>query len=381
MEEGFEVSARSFVIMDAKTGKILLALNPQLFLPPASTLKVMTALSVVEHLKMDDKVSVSAYAAAAPASKIGIKPGETYTVRELLYALLLSSANDAARALAEKVSGSEPAFAHQLTQEVRQWGAYRTTLATANGLPADNQYSTAQDLALMFRRAMDNPELAKIMATKYYTIQGDRELRNHNRFLFTTPLAVAGKTGYTRASKHTYVGQFKNGDKEIIVAMMGSTKKWADLRPLIEKGFELAGTPIAKLPPAEEKLWFAKGGNGKARVARSPAESGGRKVVMGAAGSAPAKKKPAAKKKSRTSRNSPEMPGYPTLWQKKAYSIKLKTGPPGGDSWCPPSARTRTSLRPPSLRPIFSICPGTGTNRSSPWCLLPRKRPGICMPN
>ena len=74
-EEGFEVSARSFVIMDAKTGKILLSLNPQVFIPPASTLKVMTALVVVEHLKMDDKVSVSPYAAAAPASKIGIKPG------------------------------------------------------------------------------------------------------------------------------------------------------------------------------------------------------------------------------------------------------------------------------------------------------------------
>ncbi|OGR26552.1 MAG: hypothetical protein A2139_01620 [Desulfobacca sp. RBG_16_60_12] len=295
-EEGFEVSARSFVIMDAKTGKILLSLNPQVFLPPASTLKVMTALVVVEHLKMDDKVSVSPYAAAAPPSKIGIKPGETYTVQELLYALLLNSANDAARALAEKVSGSEPAFARQVTQEVRQWGAYRTTCATANGLPAENQYSTAQDLALLFRRAMANPELAKIMSTKYFPIQGDRELRNHNRFLFTTPLAVAGKTGYTRASKHTYVGQFKNGDQEIIIAMMGSTKKWADLRPLIGKGFELAGTPIAKLPPAEEKLWFAKGGNGKAQVAKSGRK---RKVMMGAAGSAPAKKKPAAKQKSK----------------------------------------------------------------------------------
>jgi D-alanyl-D-alanine carboxypeptidase (penicillin-binding protein 5/6) len=258
----------------------------------------MTALSVVEHLKMDDKVSVSAYAAAAPASKIGIKPGETYTVRELLYALLLSSANDGARALAEKVSGSEAAFAHQLTQEVRQWGAYRTTLATANGLPADNQYSTAQDLALMLRRAMNHPELAKIMATKYYTIQGDRELRNHNRFLFTTPLAVGGKTGFTRASKHTYVGMFKNGDQEIIVAMMGSTKKWADLRPLIEKGFELAGTPIAKLPPAEEKLWFAKASNGRARVAKSSRKRRA-KVVMGGAGSAPIKKKTAVKQKSR----------------------------------------------------------------------------------
>ena len=295
-DEGPEVSAKAFVIMDAKTGKVLLSLNPQLFLPPASTLKVMTALYVVDHLKMDDKVPVSAQAAAAPASKINIKPGETFTVRELLYALLLSSANDAARALAEKVSGSEDEFARQLTRQVRDWGAYRTTLATANGLPADNQFTTAQDLALMFRKAMSNPELAKIMETKTYTIQGDRELRNHNRFLFTTPLAVAGKTGYTRASKHTYVGQFRSGDKEIIVAMLGSQKKWADLRPLIEKGFELEGAPIAKLPPAEEKLWFAKRHTGKTTIVRRGGKKG-RKVVMGSAGSPPAKKKAVSKRK------------------------------------------------------------------------------------
>ncbi len=294
-EEGFQVSAKSFVLMDAKTGQILLSLNPQLFLPPASTLKVMTALSVMEHLKMDDKVPVSAYAAAAPASKINIKPGDTYTVRELLYALLLSSANDAARALAEKVSGSEEEFARQMTREVRQWGAYRTTLATANGLPADTQFSTAEDLAKMFKRAMENPELAKIMSTKYFTIQGDRELRNHNRFLFTTPLAVAGKTGYTRASKHTYVGLFQKDDKAIIVAMMGSTKKWADLRPLIEKGFELDGAPIAKLPPAEEKLYFGKRGTAVVRKAKN----GRGKVAMGSGGYGPAKKKAISKKKSR----------------------------------------------------------------------------------
>jgi D-alanyl-D-alanine carboxypeptidase (penicillin-binding protein 5/6) len=299
-EEGFEVSARSFVIMDAKTGRILLSLQPQLFLPPASTLKVMTAMSVMEHLKMDDRVRVSRHAASAPPSKIGIKPGETYTVRDLLYALLLKSGNDAARALAEKVSGSEAAFARQLTHEVRQWGAYRTTCATANGLPADNQYSTAQDLALMFRRAMRYPELAKIMATKYYSIQGDRELRNHNRFLFTTPLAVAGKTGYTRASKHTYVGMFKNGNHEIIVAMMGSKKKWADLRPLIEKGFELEGAPIAKLPPAEEKLWFAKGSKKKVkrRVYRRSRRTRRCKVLMGSSASLTTKKRAVIKRKT-----------------------------------------------------------------------------------
>jgi D-alanyl-D-alanine carboxypeptidase (penicillin-binding protein 5/6) len=301
-EEGLGISARSFVIMDAKTGQILLSLNPHRFLPPASTLKVMTAMMVMEYLNMDDKVTVSRYAASAPPSKIGIKPGEVYTVRELLYALLLNSANDAARALAERVCGSEQDFAHQLTRQVRLWGAYRTTCATANGLPAENQFSTAQDLALMFRRAMQDPELAKIMETKHYTIQGDRELRNHNRFLFTTPLAVAGKTGYTRAAKHTYVGMFKNGDHEIIIAMMGSKNKakWADLRTLIEKGFELEGAPIAKLPPAEEKLRFAKRGSGKAaRVTRRSHRRRRAKVVTGSTTSTPVKKKAALKRKPR----------------------------------------------------------------------------------
>ncbi len=257
-QEEWDVTARSFVIMDAETGKILLAYNPQLMLPPASTIKVMTAKYVLDHLKLDDKVRVSSYAASAPPSKINIKEGEVYTVKDLLYALLLSSANDGARALAEKVAGSEETFAQKVTQQVRQWGAYRTTVATANGLPKDNQYSSAEDLAVIFRRAMQDPEFARIVGTKTYEIQGDRELRNHDRFLFTTPLAKGGKTGYTRASQHTYVGMFQNQDKAIIISLMGSQKKWADLRTLIEKGFALSGKPIAKLEPKEERLRFAK---------------------------------------------------------------------------------------------------------------------------
>ena len=131
------------------------------------------------------------------------------------------------------------------------------------------------------------------MGTKYHHIQGDRELRNHNRFLFTTPLAVAGKTGYTIASKTTYVGMFQKDDKAIIVAMMGSTKKWADLRPLIEKGFELEGAPIAKLPPAEEKLYFGKG-----RSASVAARKSRRGKAIGSAG-CPPRKKALSKRKSR----------------------------------------------------------------------------------
>lgn len=257
-QEEWNCTAEAFVIMDADTGKILLAYNPKLMLPPASTVKVMTAMYVLENLKMDDQVRVSAYAAAAPPSKINIKEGESYTVRELLYALLLSSANDGARALAEKVAGSEAGFARRVTERMRQLGAYRTNICTANGLPNDNQFTTAEDLALIFRQAMKNPEFARIMSTKTYEIQGQRELRNHDRFLFTTPLARGGKTGYTRASKHTYVGMFQNQDKAIIVSMLGSKKKWADLRLLIERGFCLAGSPVPKLEPVEERLHFAK---------------------------------------------------------------------------------------------------------------------------
>jgi serine-type D-Ala-D-Ala carboxypeptidase (penicillin-binding protein 5/6) len=257
-QEEWDVTARSFVIMDAETGRILLEYNSRLMLPPASTIKVMTAKYVLDHLKMNDQVRVSRYAAAAPPSKINIKEGEVYTVRELLYAILLSSANDGARALAEKACGSEAEFARQVTRMVNRWGAYRTKVATANGLPKDDQYSTAEDLALIFRRAIQDPEFAKIISTKYHHIRGGRELRNHDRFLFTTPLAQGGKTGYTRASKHTYVGMFRHQDKAIIVSLIGSQKKWADLRTLIEKGFALSGRPIAKLEPKEEQLRFAR---------------------------------------------------------------------------------------------------------------------------
>lgn len=275
-QEEWDVTARSFAIMDAETGEILLSYNAREMWPPASTIKVMTAKYVLDHLKMDDTVRVSRYAASAPPSKINIKEGEVYTVKELLYALLLSSANDGARALAERACGNEKEFAQEVTQMVRRWGAYRTKVATANGLPEDDQYSTAEDLAIIFRRAMRDPEFARIVSTKYYQIRGERELRNHDRFLFTTPLAQGGKTGYTRAAKHTYVGMFQNGDKAIIVSLMGSKKKWADLRTLIEKGFALSGAPIAKLEPREERLRFARkhmGNSVKASKKRSPKRS------------------------------------------------------------------------------------------------------------
>jgi D-alanyl-D-alanine carboxypeptidase (penicillin-binding protein 5/6) len=303
----WDVTAESFVIMNAKTGKILLSLDPHRMMQPASTQKIMTAMYVREKLDLHDKVPVSSYAASAPPSKVGLKPGEVYTVEDLLYALLLSSGNDAARALAERVSGSEEAFGRELTRRVREWGAYRTRVVTANGLTADGQYSSAEDLAILFRRFIHDPVLVEIMNTKHYNFPGGRELRNHDRFLFTTDLAMGGKTGYTRAAKHTYVGRFGNGSNEIIVAMMQSSKKWADLRTIVEKGFELSGTPIAALEPKEERLWAgarpkAKYAAKKKKYKSKQASTARAKVILGSTTSLSSKPKTVIKRKSRTAK-------------------------------------------------------------------------------
>ena len=260
----FEVTSRSFVIMDAKTGKILLAHNPHALYPPASTLKVMTALYVVEALKMDDKVPVSSYAAAAPPSKIYIRAGEVYTVRELLYALLLTSANDGARALAERVSGTEEAFGRQVTRKVREWGAYRTNVVNANGLTADAQYSCAQDLAGALRRAMSNPESGQIMTTEYQRIRGDRELRNHNPLSFRPrPMAVAGNRLHP-GLRHTYVGMFRHGDhRSHDHRPDGQRQAWPTSALADRERLALSGSPSLRLEPLEERLRFQKRHMGK----------------------------------------------------------------------------------------------------------------------
>lgn len=310
------IRAKSYCIMDADTGNVLSSLNPQMMLPPASTLKVGTALIAINNLRLTDRVPVSYHAAAAPPSKINIKPGETYSVHDLLYAVLLASANDAARALAERVSGSEARFAAVMTSQLRQLGAFRTNFETASGLPEPGQFSTAYDLALIFRKAMENPTLARIMTTRHYMLDDGKIVRNHNRFLFSTHYAVGGKTGWTRASMHTYVGMFRNGDKRIIISLLGSPNKWPDLRVLIAKGFSEAGSPIAALPPVEERLRKTNDGyslagsanSGRSTRARyqtgvvkaSIAGGGGRTSRATKTAASGQKKKPVIKTKPRT---------------------------------------------------------------------------------
>jgi D-alanyl-D-alanine carboxypeptidase (penicillin-binding protein 5/6) len=234
-------SAAAALVMDAETGEALYEKNPHLPLPMASTTKVMTALLGVERLRPHELVEVSAYAASMAPSKIYLKPGELIRVDDLLQAILLKSANDASAALAEKVSGSEAAFARLMTRRARELGALNTHFENASGLPADDHYSTAYDLAIMLRYAMRRLDFAEIMQMRTASVESVAgrmwNIRNHNRLLWTFPGALGGKTGWTRASRHCYVGMVESGGRTLIVSVLASSRLWDDIQELLQYGF------------------------------------------------------------------------------------------------------------------------------------------------
>lgn len=231
------LSAKSAIVIDAGSNDTLFARNPDARRQPASTIKVLTAAIAMKALSPDQEVPVSWKAARQPSSKIYIDPRKRYLVDDLVKAVLLASANDASVALAEKIAGSEQLFAKMMTLKAKFWGAGTTICKTASGLTAKGQYSTSRDLATIFRHAMADTEFADIMARPKDKTKEGKVLRNHNKALWRISGALGGKTGYTNAARQTYVGKFKRGDDEIIVAIMGSERMWTDLERLVEFGF------------------------------------------------------------------------------------------------------------------------------------------------
>ncbi|HIJ90259.1 MAG TPA: D-alanyl-D-alanine carboxypeptidase [Deltaproteobacteria bacterium] len=223
--------------MDAKTGKVLYDRSADRPGQPASTIKIITGLIAVESLNNKEMVPTSAYAANMPASKVYLKKGQSYQASDLINAVLLASANDASVALAEKVAGSEPAFARLMTKKAEALGAQNTICKSANGLTREGQQTTARDLATVFNRAMHNPEFAERMSTVQVHTSDGKLLRSHNKALWTLDGAVGGKTGYTAAAGKTYVGKFQRNGQAIIVALLGSASMWDDIATLVEHGF------------------------------------------------------------------------------------------------------------------------------------------------
>jgi len=291
-----KVTAQAAIIVDAQTGDIIWERNPDLRLHPASTTKVMTAIVAAESAELDRRVPVSAYAAGTAPSKLWLKPGQSMAVRDLLYAVLLKSANDAAVVVAEGVAGSVPAFSRKMNAKARAIGATRSNFSNPHGLTQEGHLSTAADLARIFIYAMQSPLLRQVLTTKSIRVpvysKGVKTIgvHSHNRLLSGYEHQTIGKTGYTRAAKRCFVGAAKGADgREVVIAMLGSNSLWPDAKALVEFGLDNMDKK-----PRSPQVQMARLQAAGAPVA---APAGGEVPVVRERPAAPAKPAPTAKRR------------------------------------------------------------------------------------
>jgi serine-type D-Ala-D-Ala carboxypeptidase (penicillin-binding protein 5/6) len=245
-----DLTARAAVLMDAATGKILYQKEPDLRLPPASTTKVATAILALESGRsLSQKLTVSKEATRVPASKLYLRAGQSLSIEELLYGIMLASANDASLVLAEGIGGSVQRFTEQMTKKAHQLGATNTHFTNPHGLTAPDHYSTARDLAILFRYAMNNATFRDIVQTKFSSVSTTAfvrkkavprriSVRNHNRLLWGYDGALGGKTGYTFAAQKCFVGAVQRNGATLIIAILGARDQWGDTKRLLEYGFD-----------------------------------------------------------------------------------------------------------------------------------------------
>ena len=234
------VTARGAIIVDADSGAVIWEMNADEPLPPASTTKVMTAILALQSHQLDEHFAVSGNAAATAPSKIGLRPGQTVALRDLLYAVLLKSANDAAVVVAEGVAGSEPAFADRMNLKARVIGASQTNFVNPHGLTEYGHVTTARDLSRIFRYGLGVPGFREVLSTPAAEVpidgpDGERLtlVRSHNRLL---DFQVIGKTGYTRPARRCFVGAAGQGSREVVIAILGSNDLWGDARRMLDYG-------------------------------------------------------------------------------------------------------------------------------------------------
>lgn len=240
------VSARSAMIVEAKSEKVLFEKNADERLQPASTVKIMTAVIAMEMLPLESRIIPTGSITRVEPVNAGLEPGVQYSLKDLISAMLIKSANDAAVAVAEGVSGSEEAFVRLMNRKAKDIGMEDTNFTNASGLPAGNrsdQYTTAGDLVKMMRHALKYRFLLEIMSKKEADIYGSDNkrihFRTHNRSLFFEEHASWGKTGYTVKAGRTFVGVDPSYRPRIIFAFLRSSSLWNDIAVLKNQGLKI----------------------------------------------------------------------------------------------------------------------------------------------
>jgi D-alanyl-D-alanine carboxypeptidase (penicillin-binding protein 5/6) len=261
------VPAGAAVLMDWRTGAVLYAKQADQRRDPASTTKVLTAILALERGNLNDRVQISRRAAGTPGSRMHLRAGEVYSLHDLLYGLLLRSGNDAAVAIAEHLAGSVEEFARWMNEKARAIGAKNSHFTNPHGLTEPDHYSTAYDLAVITRYALQNPVFRSVVAVKqapitFEYLNRDVILHNTNQLLHSLPGADGVKTGTTAAAGQCLIASATREEQKLIAVVLHAGNRWAESSRLLEWGFShfrLAfvgrqGEVLKRLPLRDGKL-------------------------------------------------------------------------------------------------------------------------------
>ncbi len=235
-----ELSAHSAIVMEPSTGQVIFEKDADTRRPMASTTKIMTALCAIESGLMSEVITVAPEAVGVEGSSVYLEEGDKLTLENLVYALMLESANDAAAAIAVGISGSAEAFCELMNKKAAELGLRDTHFENPHGLSADNHYTTARELARLTAYAMNNEAFKKIVSTDSYKIEfGDnvRYLRNHNKMLHIYDGAVGVKTGFTKSSGRCLVSAAERDGLMLVAVTLNAPDDWNDHREMLDMGF------------------------------------------------------------------------------------------------------------------------------------------------
>jgi len=236
------ITAKSAIVIDAATGKVLYSKNAEERRYPASTTKIMSLIVALEHGNLDDLITASANAASTEGSSLWLTQGESLKMLDLLYGIMLISGNDATVAVAEHISGSVDKFAKLMTEKAHAIGAKDTNFTNSSGLPDPNHFTTAHDLARITAYGYKNPLFTQIVSTEHKvlppTVKGDtRDLYNENKMLWFYEGGNGVKTGYTDAAGRCLVSGAKRNNIQLIAVVLDSETMWDDSKALLDFAF------------------------------------------------------------------------------------------------------------------------------------------------
>ena len=283
LEADFRLYAKSAVLMDADSGRVLYEKDGYVHMPNASTTKIMTCILAIESGRLAETATVSAYASSQPKVHLGMANGDQFRLLDLLYSLMLESHNDSAVAIAEHIGGSVEGFAARMNEKAKEIGCQDTYFITPNGLDAQNEAgvhgTTARDLALIMSYCLKNETFLEITRTadfSFANLSGTRQYScyNHNAFLTMMEGALTGKTGFTGNAGYCYVGALRRDNRTFVVSLLAcgwpnnKSYKWSDTKALMNYALEvyqyqevfehdktLAPILVAQAKPGEWKLY------------------------------------------------------------------------------------------------------------------------------